>query len=203
MNQQALRDAVTIGFDDLPVAEPIRPPAFGARLALRCGRRARLLGRVPRLDLDADRLVLSAPELLTEPLVVSRESVAVAIVDTREREGGTTLRFPYASEIEPADGGEAETYGWLYVRGSRAPLPLLGERDRLPNVVVVFTEPIPAPNCRGRNRDLREHRRWPGFFAHLCDPSAGRDALREWGVMRGLTVADAERIGLPAACVLR
>jgi hypothetical protein len=32
-----------------------------------------------------------------------------------------------------------------------------------------------------------------GFFARVSDPDAARVALRDWGVMRALTVTDAER----------
>jgi hypothetical protein len=32
-----------------------------------------------------------------------------------------------------------------------------------------------------------------GFFARVCDPGAARLALRDWGVMRALTVTDADR----------
>jgi hypothetical protein len=43
----------------------------------------------------------------------------------------------------------------------------------------------------------------PGFFTRVTDPDAARSALRDWGVMRGLTVADAEHAGLPVSALLR
>jgi hypothetical protein len=205
MGEPILRHAAAIGLDDLRVAEPVRPPGPAARLALHCGRKARLLGRAPRLELSSDSLVLTAPAVLEQPLVVARDLISVAIVDTREREGGTTLRFPYAHEFDGS--AEPETYGWFYVRGGRSPLPLLADVRCLPNLVVVFSEPLPGPACRGRggagSRSPRSGRPMPGFFTRASDPDAARVALRDWGVMRGLTVADAERVGLPVSALVR
>lgn len=184
--ESPLGTARSLGLDDLAVAEPVRPPGPEARLALDCGRRARVLRRVPWLGLDADRLTVAAPALLSAPLVVPRDLVAVAILDTRERDGGETLRFPYSHEYdwsESCSSDQAEIYGWLY-RGGRSPLPLILDCKRLPNLAVVFTEPVD-----GR----------PGFLTRACDPEATRTALRDWGVMRRLTVADAERAGVPVA----
>ncbi len=138
-----------------------------------------------------------------EALVVDRDSVVVAAVDTRRREGGETLRFPYSHEFEwtqPFPGDDAETYGWLYVRGSRSPLPFLSDVQALPNLVVVFREPIAPLACRTRRKPGKPlprppvpGREVPGFFARVTDADAARVALRDWGVMRPLTVSDAER----------
>ena len=201
-----LEQAAAIGIDDLKVAEPERPPGPDATLALDCSRRARLLGRSPALVLESHRLIVRHPVLLTAPLVVSRDDVVVAAVDTRRREGGETLRFPYSHEFEwtqPFPGDEAETYGWLYVRNARSPLPFLSDLQALPNLVVVFRSPLEALACRRRKPGSRPlprppvaGREVPGFFARVCDPDAARIALRDWGVMRPLTVDDAERAGV-------
>lgn len=205
MDRDALHGVVAIGVEDLKVAEPERPPAPEVTLALDCRRRTRLLGRQPLLKLEARRLTVHHPVLLTEPLVVDRDEVVVAAVDTRRREGGETVRFPYSHEFEWTEsfpGDEAETYGWLYVRNAPSPLPFLSELQALPNVVVVFRQPLEPLACR-RRRARRPMPRPPvpgrplaGFFAQVCDPSAARSALRDWGVMRPLTVADAERAGV-------
>jgi hypothetical protein len=150
-------------------------------------------------------MVVIHPVLLTEPLVVERDDVSVAAVDTRRREGGETLRFPYSHEFEwtqPFPGDDAETYGWLYVRGARSPLPFLSDVQALPNLVVVFHAPLAPLACRARRKPGRPMPRPPvpgrevqGFFARVRDADAARVALRDWGVMRPLTVADAERVG--------
>ena len=204
MDGNALDQAAAIGVDDLKVAEPERPPAPDAALALDCCRRTRWIGRRPVLRLDPHRLIVEHPVLLASPLVVDRGDVVVAAVDTRRREGGETLRFPYSHEFEwtqPFPGDEAETYGWLYVRNARSPLPYLCDLQALPNVVVVFRRPLEPLDCR-RSRSRRplprppvEGREVPGFFARVCDPDAARVALRDWGVLRPLSVADAERAG--------
>jgi hypothetical protein len=198
-----LQPARTLDLDDLKVAEAARPPGPEATLALDCSRRARLRGRMPSLRLESDRLIVRHPALLTEPLVAARDDVAVAAVDTRRREGGDTVRFPYSHEFEwtqPFPGDEAETYGWLYVRGGRSPLPYLSDVQQLPNLVVVFRAPLAPLHCRTRRKPGRPlprppvpGRELPGFFARVCDPDAARVALRDWGVMRPLTVTDAER----------
>ena len=200
-----LREAMALDIDDLKVAEPVRPPGPDATLGLDCRRRTKVLGRTPFLRLRSDRMVVVHPTLLTEPLVVDRGAVTVAAVDTRRREGGETLRFPYSHEFEwtqPFPGDEAETYGWLYVRGGRSPLPFLSDLQALPNLVVVFRDPIASLACRTRRRPGKPlprppvpGREVPGFFARVSDPDAARTALRDWGVMRPLTVTDAERAG--------
>ena len=207
---ESLRDAAAIGVDDLKVAEPQRPPSPEAALALDC--RRGLLGgarRSPVLRLEPHRLVVEHPSLLTEPLVVDRDHVAVAAVDTRRREGGETLRFPFSHEFEwtqPFPGDEAETYGWLYVRNARSPLPFLSDVQSLPNVVVVFRDALPPLACRRRRPGSRPLPRPPvpgrplsGFFARVRDADAARSALRDWGVFRPLTVSDAARAGLDVA----
>ena len=198
------RHAAAIGVDDLKVAEPKRPPGPEATLALAC--RRRLLGRrSPCLRLESHRLVVDHSALLTSPLVVDRDDVIVAAVDTRRREGGETLRFPYSHEFEwtqPFPGDEAETYGWLYVRNARSPLPFFSDVQALPNVVFVFRDAIPPLACRRRRAGSRPlprppvpGRPVPGFFARVRDADAARTALRDWGVFRPLTVSDAARAG--------
>lgn len=198
-----LRQAAAIDMGDLKVAEPDRPPGPETTLALESRRRPRLSGRAPVIVLDSHRLVVHHPALLTAPLLVARDDVVVAAVDTRHREGGETVRFPYSHEFEwsqPFPGDEAETYGWLYVRGARSPLPFLSDLQALPNVVVVFRTPIEPLACRRRKPGSRPlprppvpGREVPGFFARVSDPEAARVALRDWGAMRPLTVSDAER----------
>lgn len=201
-----LSRAAAVDIDDLKVAEPDRPPGPEATLALDSRRGSRLRGRAPVLALEAHRLIVHHPVLLAAPLVVSRDDVVVAAVDTRRREGGETLRFPYSHEFEwtqPFPGDEAETYGWLYVRNARSPLPFLCDVQALPNVVVVFRAPLEPLACRRRRPGSRPMprppvpgRELPGFFARVRDPDAARLALRDWGVMRPLTVGDAERAGV-------
>lgn len=200
-----LRDAAAIGVEDLKVAEPRRPASPEATLALECRRRLLSRHRGPVLRLESHRLVVEYPSLVCEPLVVDRDDVAVAAVDTRRREGGETVRFPYSHEYEwtqPFPGDEAETYGWLYVRNARSPLPFLSDVQALPNLVVVFRDALPPLACRRRKPGSRPlprppvpGRPVPGFFARVRDADRARSALRDWGVMRPLNLSDAERAG--------
>jgi hypothetical protein len=66
--------------------------------------------------------------------------------------------------------------------------------------VVVFHSPLEPLRCRTRRKAGRPlprppvpGRELPGFFARVSDPDTARLALRDWGVMRALTVTDAER----------
>ncbi len=151
-------------------AKPRRSGSMTSRSPSRSARRLRrrrsrspaaaalrgLSRRSPVLRLEPHRMVVSYPSLLTEPLVIDRDDVVVAAVDTRRREGGETLRFPFSHEFEwtqPFPGDEAETYGWLYVRNARSPLPFLCDVQSLPNVVVVFRSAaraarLPPPQAR-------------------------------------------------------
>jgi hypothetical protein len=186
--------ANALGIDDLAVREPVRPAPASGVFALACGWLTRVRGRAGAISIDGDELIVDAPALLREPLTIGKAAVAVASVDTRRREGGETSRFPYAHEYETA-----ETYGWLYLRNNRSPLPILNDVPCLPNLVVVLDRPLDAPACRrrapkGSPRPPLRGRELRGFFAHVCDPEAARQALRDWGVMRPLTVADAERV---------
>jgi len=203
---EPLREAATIGVEDLKVVEPRRPPSPEATLQLQCRRGLLGLGgRAATLRLESHRLVVDYPSLLAAPLVVNRDDVAVAAVDTRRREGGETLRFPFSHEFEwtqPFPGDEAETYGWLYVRNAKSPLPFLSDVQSLPNVVFVFRQPLAPLACRRRRPGARPlprppvaRRPVPGFFARVRDADAARIALRDWGVFRPLTVSDAERAG--------
>jgi hypothetical protein len=206
LREEPLREAAAIGVDDLKVAEPQRPPSPEATLALDCRRSLPGFRRHSgSLRLESHRMVVTYPSLLAAPLVVSRDDVAVAAVDTRVREGGETLRFPFSHEFEwtqPFPGDEAETYGWLYVRNSRSPLPFLCDVQALPNLVLVFRHPLAPLACRRRRPGARAlprppvvGRPVPGFFARVRDADAARTALRDWGVFRALTVSDAERAG--------
>jgi hypothetical protein len=195
-----LRDAAALGIDDLKVAEPVRPPAPEVTLALDCRRRGRLIGRTPSLRLESDLMVVTFPGLLASPLVVERDAVAVAAVDTRSREAGETLRFPFSQDLA-SDGGEI--YGWLYVRGARSPLPYLAAAPGLPNIAFVFREPLAVP-LRGRRARRLVASPLPGFFARASAPEAARSALRDWGVMYPLTVTHAQHAGAaPAAVPIR
>lgn len=201
-----LEHAAAIDIDDLKVADPARPLGPATTLALDC--RRRLVGRSPAIALESHRLTVDHPVLLSEPFVVSRDDVIVAAVDTRRREGGETVRFPYSHEFEwtqPFPGDGAETYGWLYVRGARSPLPFLSDVQALPNVVVVFRAPLEPLACRRRKPGSRAlprppvpGRDVPGFFARVRDTEAARIALRDWGVMRPLTVSHAQQAGAVA-----
>ena len=197
---EPLRDAAALGVDDLKVAEPQRPPSPEATLALEC-RRGLLGRRAGVLRLESHRLVVEYPSLLAAPLVVSRDDVVVAAVDTRRREGGETVRFPYSHEFEwtqPFPGDEAETYGWLYVRNARSPLPFLCDLQSLPNVVFVFRDPLAPLACRAR----RPGSRTPPGLAPAAPP-AGRRAtglrlLRARGRSRCRALG-APRLGRDAA----
>ena len=204
---EPLRDAAAIGVDDLKVAEPAAP-AVARRRRWRSTAGAACCGSARSPALCAwSRTGWSSryPSLLPQPLVVDRDDVVVAAVDTRRREGGETLRFPYSHEFEwtqPFPGDEAETYGWLYVRNARSPLPFLSRRAgaaeprrRLPRRRCAAR--LPAPQAREPPAAPPARARPPGprLLRARARRRRGPLALRDWGVMRPLTVGDAERAG--------
>ena len=165
-------------------------------------------GSIGAVDIIEQREHETVRELTVDAADAEHWERIVAAVDTRRREGGETVRFPYSHEFEwtqPFPGDEAETYGWLYVRNARSPLPFLSDVQSLPNVVFVFHNTLEPLACRRRRAGSRPLPRPPvpgrplsGFFARVCDPDAARSALRDWGVMRPLTVSDAEQAGITA-----
>src|SRR4051794_19569476 len=136
---ESLRGASAIGVDDLKVAEPQRPPSPETTLALESRRGLAGLGRrSASLRLEVDRLVVTYPSLLCAPLMVDRDDVVVAAVDTRRREGGDTARFPYSHEFEWTQPFPRPP------RGARAPPPP-PRRGRTPGGASAAAPPPPRP----------------------------------------------------------
>ncbi|MCW3065506.1 MAG: hypothetical protein JWN32_2678 [Solirubrobacterales bacterium] len=130
--------------------------------------------------------------LMREPIEISRAALAAGAVEGPPRRrrglGSDLVRFP-------VDGAEAWT--WSARAGSR--LPQLGHARDVPNLVLVFREPIAAPRMRRGNRTWmlghpphgRVRRGDPvcGLLCTVRDPELAQRALAAWGLDRDLSPA--------------
>jgi hypothetical protein len=125
--------------------------------------RRRLLRRPARLVIGRDALTVEYPELLREPLVVSRSNLRVVAADeTRAR------RFQVFAPFGDADG-----FLWAY---GRAELPVIAAGP--PNAALIFESPVPAPRVR-RSPAHGVHRgeRVAGVLLSAADAGAAAWAL--------------------------
>jgi hypothetical protein len=135
--------------------------------------------------------------LLREPMRIPRELVRAVADDHGEAisQAGNPLRFPYGESpwLHPS-GRDLSAQGWLW-QGARDPsVPLLGAGDEIPNLLIVFAEPVPAPRLRLRWRREGLPRRGRALRAlalRVDDAHRAEAAFRGWEVVRPLSAEDA------------
>ncbi|HEX2232763.1 MAG TPA: hypothetical protein VHG69_05315 [Thermoleophilaceae bacterium] len=131
-----------------------------------------------QVRVEEDRLVVEHPDTFKAPLVVPREAIRVAIVDTR----GTGR---VADDAPIAEQGEYEL-GWTA-------LPLVASHEGdTPNVGVIFRDPLPAPAVK----HARLHGPLPGealagIRLRVGDPAGFERSLQAWRCVREPSMADA------------
>jgi hypothetical protein len=135
--------------------------------------------------------------LLHEPMVIDRSHVEVVAIDAGATRsvGGHPLRFPFGPSpwLHPSDPELAAT-GWLWSGPHPVSVPMIGAGDEVPNVLLVFTEPLPGPRMRRRGEGLPQQGEALTALALCVDDTGGaHDALAGWGVVRPLSEHDVRR----------
>lgn len=145
----------------------------------------------PTLTLDATgALTIVHPALLRTPLVLPRDVLLAADVDTSESDE----RFAVVDGRGPLTPAGPQVLGFLWdrVRGSR--IPLLDAEPGRPNVAIVLRRAVEAPRpTRGTPlHSTLKGERIDALLLRSADPDAARDLLANVGILRPLTVEDLE-----------
>jgi hypothetical protein len=171
----------------------VTPPATAAllwwlrwrgRVAFSCG----------SLSISEHGLRIEDRALLHAPLVIDRAQVrAVAVDDGDARSSdGSPLRFPFGASpwLHPS-GREFAASGWLWSGAHAGSVPLLGAGDEVPNLLVLFSEPVSGPRLRRGGEGLPHPGATLGGLAlRVGDSAAARAALAGWEAIRPLTQDD-------------
>lgn len=145
----------------------------------------------PTLTLDATgALTIVHPALLRTPLVLPRDVLLAADVDTSDRDERFAV-LDGAGPLTPA-GPQVLGFLWDRVRGSR--IPLLDAEPGRPNVAIVLRRAVEAPRpTRGTPlHSTLKGERIDALLLRSADPEAARDLLANVGILRPLTLEDLE-----------
>lgn len=145
----------------------------------------------PTLTLDATgALTIVHPALLRTPLVLPRDVLLAADVDTSDSDE----RFAVLDGTGPLTPAGPQILGFLWdrVRGSR--IPLLDAEPGRPNVAIVLRRAVEAPRpTRGTPlHSTLKGERIDALLLRSADPDAARDLLANVGILRPLTAEDLE-----------
>jgi hypothetical protein len=155
-------------------------------------------GDTPYLELHPELgLRLHDRIVLREPLEIPRAQLRAGAVEGPPRRrrslGSTLVRFRVAG---------AEAWCWGAREGSR--LPQLGHVRDIPNLALVFTEPIAAPRARRGSRTwmlghpphgrVRKGEPLCGLLCTVRDPELAERALAAWGLTGTLECADLDPV---------
>jgi hypothetical protein len=151
------------------------------------------------LVIDAEQVVLAHPELLREPVVLTRADLRTVLVDDGPTTSGAWTGPPeLVPRFELVE--TAGDPGWLHP-GGRSALPLLGWQRQPPNAALVLRQAYELAHRPRRllalfvgNEELRALRTCAGFFLVLANPAAAAAELRDAGLDPPLTLAEAERL---------
>ena len=160
----------------------------------------RVFASTPTIALRHGSLVIDYEPLLRAPIVLRRSMLAgVAIDDAGTRVASDELRFALVTDLLAAP--EAAPSGrWLYSRYSGSPVPVLGTRERTPNVALLFTQPTYIEAARlGRRRPLQvnggeralyRHEAARGLLLDVSDSDRLRELIGPWGILRNVAEGD-------------
>jgi hypothetical protein len=121
--------------------------ALGALLVWWTRSRIRLAGATGRLVIDADRMLIEHPVLLRHPFELPRASVRSLVLDTgpaSHDELGRRVTLPVAA----AQWEDATELGRLWTAGVGSIVPLLAVEPCVPNLALVLSHRVPAPDVR-------------------------------------------------------
>jgi hypothetical protein len=130
-------------------------------------------------------------------MIIDRSHVEAVAIDggATRSVGGHALRFPFGPSpwLHPSDPELAAT-GWLWSGPHPVSVPMIGAGDEVPNVLLLFTEPLPGPRMRRRGEGLPQQGEVLTALALCVDDTDGaHDALAGWGVVRPLREHDVRR----------
>ena len=171
-----------------PVATCLLVAWAFCRMRLTFGRRS--------LSITGDALRVEDRGLLRRPLEIERSQVRAVAVDEGMTVSviGTPLRFAFGPSqwLHPSNAAQAAS-GWLWSGPHKGSVPMLGVGDEVPNVLLVFSEPVKIPRLRRRSGGLPKRGR-PLMGLALCvdDAAAAHRAFAGWGVVRPLSGEDAK-----------
>jgi len=150
------------------------------------------------LRLDEGLLTIDHPALFREPLRVPREAVALVAIDPttgRAQRIGDRKRF-----VVTEQRAEGNLTACLYSSRRGAPVPIVGQiPPDIPNVLIVFRQPIRMPVVRRAVRALwTKHPELApssdaearGLLVKVAQPERAATAFAAWRVLRPLTLRD-------------
>jgi hypothetical protein len=153
-----------------------------------------------RLEFSPTGMRVVHSQLFRKPIEIPRHLVAAAMVDERAarlRRFRDHPRFELGGEPGP---GEPDH---LYSRVGGAPFPVLSQVRDVPNLTIVFTEPLSLKPTRRwlklfpASASLHppiHGRRSRGLLLRVKDPVGVRAALDGWGVSRSLGHSDLDPV---------
>lgn len=178
-------------------------PAASLALAWWLRSRTRIAFSRGAVSLTSGELRIDDRGLLREPMVIDRSHVEVVAIDggATRSVGGHPLRFPFGPSpwLHPSDPELAAT-GWLWSGHHPVSVPMIGAGDEVPNVLLLFTEPLPGPRMRRHGEGMPQQGEALTALALCVDDTDGaHDALAGWGVVRQLREYDVRREVSPEA----
>lgn len=168
--------------------------AASAALAWWLAKRARIAFGSGCVSITSGELRIEDRGLLRAPLVIDRAQVrAVAIDEHGARSAlGLPLRFPFGQSLwsHPSSPAMAAS-GWLWSGPHDSSVRLLGAGDEVPNLLLLFSEPLPGPPMRLRGSGLPHGgEALAGLALRVEDVRAAQTAFDGWGVVRPLSEED-------------
>ena len=192
---------VVLGGLAVSASRPFESLGFGvaagmASLALLwwLAKRARIAFGRGSLSITSGGLRIEDSGLLREPLVIDRSLIRAVAIDAGAARNvlGLPLRFPFGPSPwgHPSSPALAAS-GWLWTGAHDSSVPVLGAGDEVPNVLLLFSEPVPGPPMRLRGRGLPHGREALAALAlRVEDLAAAHQAFAGWDVVRPLSEED-------------
>ena len=158
------------------------------------GKRARIAYGSGSLRITDGELRIEDRGLLRAPLVIDRAQVRAVAIDegTARNALGLPLRFPFGPSLwrHPSDPQQAAS-GWLWSGPHESSVRMLGAGDEVPNLLLLFSEPLPGPPMRLRGSGLpHDGEALAGLALRVDDARAAQTAFDSWGVVRPLSEED-------------
>jgi hypothetical protein len=149
------------------------------------------------VSFGAGVVTIDHPALFKRPLAVPLEQVRAAAVDAtaeadamRRAEGiGAAVAFPVLGDRGTAL--ESRIRGYLWRDGQHFPIRRLGRTGKRPNVVLLFSQPVVAPELRRETEHgPRRNEALAGIAFTATDPEGALGLIRAYGIGVGVREGD-------------